>query len=81
MSPDAGREHVRTQVGDSDPGQDEEPRIPRTVQTELRGRLDELRTWRIALCLGAWFGFPRVARASRPITTGKANGSCSSRPW
>ena len=32
-------------------------RVPHTVRTELRGRLDELRTWRNALCHGAWFGF------------------------
>ena len=32
-------------------------RVPHTVRSELRGRLDELRTWRNALCHGAWFGF------------------------
>ena len=32
-------------------------RVPHTVRTELYGRLDELRTWRNALCHGAWFGF------------------------
>ena len=32
-------------------------RVPHTVRTELRGRLDEIRTWRNALCHGAWFGF------------------------
>ena len=35
----------------------EDGRVPHTVRTELRGRLDELRTWRNALCHGAWFGF------------------------
>ena len=32
-------------------------RFPHTVRTELRRRLDELRTWRNALCHGAWSGF------------------------
>ena len=32
-------------------------RVPHSVRTELRGRLNELRTWRNALCHGAWFGF------------------------
>ena len=32
-------------------------RVPHTVRTDLRRRLDELRTWRNALCHGAWFGF------------------------
>ena len=32
-------------------------RVPHTVRTELHGRLDGLRTWRNALCHGAWFGF------------------------
>ena len=35
----------------------EDGRVPHTVRTDLRGRLDELRTWRNALCHGAWFGF------------------------
>ena len=35
----------------------EDGRVPDTVRTDLRGRLDELRTWRNALCHGAWFGF------------------------
>ena len=35
----------------------EDGRVPHTVRTELRGRLDEIRTWRNALCHGAWFGF------------------------
>ncbi len=35
----------------------EDGRVPHTIRTELRGRLDELRTWRNALCHGAWFGF------------------------
>ena len=37
----------------------EDGRVPHTVRTELRARLDELRTWRNALCHGAWFGFSR----------------------
>ena len=32
-------------------------RVPHTVRTELHRRLDGLRTWRNALCHGAWFGF------------------------
>ena len=32
-------------------------RVPHAVRTDLRRRLDELRTWRNALCHGAWFGF------------------------
>ena len=35
----------------------EDGKVPHTVRTELRGRLEELRTWRNALCHGAWFGF------------------------
>ena len=35
----------------------EDGRVPHTVRTDLRGRLDEFRTWRNALCHGAWFGF------------------------
>ena len=35
----------------------EDGRVPHTVRTELRGRLDEIRTWRNALCHGAWFRF------------------------
>ena len=37
----------------------EDGRVPHTVRRELRARLDELRTWRNALCHGAWFGFSR----------------------
>ena len=32
-------------------------RVPHTVRSDLRRRLDELRPWRNALCHGAWFGF------------------------
>ena len=35
----------------------EDGRVPHTVRTGLRARLDELRHWRNALCHGAWFGF------------------------
>ena len=30
--------------------------VPSSVREELRGRLEELRPWRNALCHGAWFG-------------------------
>ena len=35
----------------------EDGRVPHAVRTDLRRRLDELRTWRNALCHGVWFGF------------------------
>ena len=37
----------------------EDGRVPPTVRTELRGKLDELRTWRNALGRGALFDFSR----------------------